>query len=109
MSSNNIYEGEIVLHAKSGHKSWTVYGQSEWAYEEKDLVAKIGSLDFPGFWSYKITDIKAYSITVASGEETWVLRPDEPLLLYEKIEGREYSDGCVYDGDTYSLYLTWVK
>lgn len=109
VSDEAPFDGEIRLHAKSGHKSWTVYSDGEWKYEEKEIVAKIGSLDFSGFRGYEITDIKADSITVAYYEKTWVLRPDEPLHLYEAYEGREHSDGCVYDGDDYCLHLTWVK
>ena len=40
-------------------------------------------------------------------DEKKPLRPDQPLRLYTEIEGDEHSDGCVYDGDDYSLELTW--
>jgi len=72
-------------------------------------VAKRGRLNLDGFWGYEITSIKRDCITIEYYEKKYELRPDQPLHLYNEIEGREYSDGCVYDGDDYSLELTWVK
>ena len=48
------------------------------------------------------------AITISYYNETYTLTPDNPLdLPISVIEGHEYSDGCVYDGDDYSLELTW--
>ncbi len=102
------YDGKITLHAKSGHKSWTVYSDGDWKYAEKDIVAKRGRLNLDGFWGYEISSIKNDCITIEYYEKKYELRPDQPLHLYKEIDGREYSDGCVYDGDDYSLDLTWV-
>ena len=103
VSKENNLDGEITLHVKSGHKY--VDG---WKYEEKDIVARRGTLNIAGFWRYEITSIKSDCITIEFYEEKYKVRPGEPLLLYKEIEGREWSDGCVYDSDEYNLELTWV-
>ena len=107
VSDEEQFDGEITLHVKSGHKSWTVYSDGEWEYNEEDIVAKLGQLNIDGFWSYEITSIKKDCITIEYYNEKYELRPDNPLHLSKEIEGHEYSDGCVYDGDDYSLTLTW--
>ncbi len=98
-SNEEKYDGEITLHVKSGENG---------SYEEYDIVAKLGRLGIRGFWSYEVTSIKADCITIEFYEEKYEIHPDKPLHIYNEIEGREWSDGCVYDGDDYSLELTWV-
>jgi len=107
VSDEEQYDGEIRLHVKSGHKSWTVYSDGKWEYKEEDIMAKRGRLNLDGFWGYEITSIKRDCITIEYYDKKYELRPDKPLHLSVEIEGREYSDGCVYDGDDYSLTLTW--
>ena len=107
VSNDKQHDGEVVLHVKSGHKSWSAYSDSEWKYKEEDIVAKRGQLNLDGFWNYEITSIKRDCITIDFYDEHYELRPGQPLHLYKEIEGREWSDGCVYDGDDYSLDLTW--
>ncbi len=101
------YQGEITLHVKSGHKSWTVYSDGDWKYSEEDIVAKRGRLNLDGFWGYEITSIRPDCITIEYYDKKYEVRPDKPLHLSKEIEGHEYSDGCIYDGDNYSLTLTW--
>ena len=72
-------------------------------------MAKRGRLNIRGFWNYEITSVKADSITIEFYEEKYVVRPGEPLHLYNEIEGREWSDGCVYDSDEYTLDITWKE
>jgi hypothetical protein len=97
-----------MLHVKSGHKHWSVYSDGEWKYEEYDMEAKLGTLGADGFWNYEITKITQKAITISFYNKTYTLTPDNPLdLPISVIEGHEYSDGCVYDGDDYSLELTW--
>ena len=103
VSNEKNLDGEITLHVKSGHS----HGGG-WKYEEKDIVAIRGTLKIDGFWNYEITSIKSDCITIEFYEEKYEVRPGKPLLLYKEIEGREWSDGCVYDSDEYNLELTWV-
>lgn len=97
----------VILHANHGHKSWSVSGSSDWKYEESDYEARLGSLDFIGFFNIKIARIEKRCITLTRGKETFLLTPGQQLQFYAEIEGREWSDGCVYDGDDYKLKLTW--
>lgn len=97
-----------MLHAKCGHKSWTVYSDGDWKYKEEDIKAQRGRLNLDGFWGYEITSIKQDCITIEHYDEKYEVRPGHPLQLYKEIEGDERSDGCVYDGDDYSLTLTWI-
>ena len=108
-SDEEKYEGEITLHVKSGHKSWTVYSDGEWEYSEEDIIAKCGRLNLDGFWGYEITSIKADCITIEYYDKKYEVRLGQPLHLHNSIEGDERSDGCVYDGDDYSLDLTWKE
>ena len=108
VNEEETFTGKIILHVKSGHKHWSVYSDGEWKYEEYDIEAKLGKLGIDGFWNYEITKITQDAITISYYNETHTLTPDNPLNLpISRIEGHEYSDGCVYDGDVYSLELTW--
>ena len=107
-AEEETFTGKVMLHAKSGHKHWSVYNDGEWKNEEYDIEAKLGTLNIDGFWNYEITKITQKAITISYYNETYTLTPDNPLNLpLSTIEGHEYSDGCVYDGDAYSLELTW--
>lgn len=107
-AEEETFTGKVMLHAKSGHKHWSVYNDGEWKNEEYDMEAKLGTLNIDGFWNYEITKITQEAITISFYNETYTLTPDNPLNLpLSTIEGHEYSDGCVYDGDAYSLELTW--
>jgi len=103
------FEGEIRLHARSGHSSWSISGDGEWEYEESDFIVKLGRMSFSGFRSYKVTKISSDCITISCYEDTYKLKRGESLTLRESIDGDERSDGCVYDGDYYSLVLTWTE
>ena len=107
VSDEEQFDGQIVLHAKCGHSHWSISGNSDWEYKEEDIAAKRGCLNLDGFWSYEITSIQADCITIEYYDKKYEVRPDKPLHLSKEIEGHEYSDGCVYDGDDYSLELTW--
>ena len=97
----------IMLHVRYGHQWWTAYDRGDWKWVESDIEAAIGWLDFIGFCDVKIARINQKGITLTSGTETRVLTPGETIRFYAEIEGREWSDGCVYDGDDYQLLLTW--
>ncbi len=107
VNDEETFIGTIMLHVKSGQKSWSVYSDGEWKYKEYDMEAKLGTLNADGFWNYEITKITQEAITISFYDETYMLTPDQPLHLSKSIDGDEYSDGCVYDGDDYSLELTW--
>jgi hypothetical protein len=106
-AEQETFSGKIMLHAKTGHKKWTVYSDGEWKYQENDIEAKLGKLGIDGFWNYEMTKITKEAITISFYDKTFTLTPGQPLNLRQSIEGDERSDGCVYDGDDYSLELTW--
>ena len=99
----------VVLHARHGHSSWSVGSSSDWKYEEKDFEARVGErLPFTAFGSYKIARVEAHCVTITEGNCTYQVTPDSGQTFREEIEGSEWSDGCVYDGDDYKLELTWI-
>ena len=97
-----------VLHAKYGHKSWSIASDGEWEWEERDFESALGSLGFIGLGDVKIARIEQDCITLTRSDRTERLTPGgKTISFYAEIEGREYSDGCVYDGDDYQLILAW--
>ena len=98
-----------MLHARYGQKHWSIGSDGEWEWEEKDFEATLGSLGFIGFGNVKIARIEQGRITLTRYDSTELLTPEKNVSFYAEIEGREYSNGCVYDGDDYQLILTWKK
>ena len=106
----NAATGPIILHAHHGHSSWSISSQSDWKYEDSDFEAKLDRLPFSGFGDIKIARIEKDCITLADySGNVKELHPGETVHYSAEIEGREWSDGCVYDGDDYSLDLTWME
>lgn len=103
-------DGPIILHARHGHKYWSAGGSDhDWDYTESEYEVQLGSLPFSGFFSYNVVRIQKNCITIQTDEGTKLILPGSEVQYYEEIEGREWSDGCVYDGDEYVLRLTWNK
>lgn len=101
---------EVRLQIRYGHRHWTVYTRGEWEYETMERVYKLGDiLQIDGFYGYKITEISDVHIVIEFYEEKYILTHDEPIHMFSEIEGREWSDGCVYDGDDYSTDVTWLN
>ena len=99
----------VILHAIHGHQSWSVGSTSDWEYKESDIEACVGPLNFTGFGNLRIESVRSNAITISRGKELFQLHPGAELGWYAEIEGREWSDGCVYDGDDYKLSLSWVE
>ena len=99
----------IFLHAVWGTQHCSVSGDGEWKHEESDIEVKLGKLYFMGFYDIEITRIEPDCITFVQGKEpSRTLTPGGRIHFSAEIEGREWSDGCVYDSDVYSLTLTWA-
>lgn len=105
----------INLQAESGHRKWTVYnsGTTYWRTPQF-FEAVIGNLPVNDekFAKYQIVDISEDEITIVCKygyglDEKYTLTPGKSIVLSYDVEGREWSDGCSYDGDTYILKLTW--
>lgn len=98
----------VMLHARHGHSSWSISSQGAWKHEECDFEAKLERLPFSGFGDINIARIEKDCITLTDYYgNVKTLRRGETVRYTAEIEGREWSDGCVYDGDDYSLELTW--
>lgn len=106
----NAVDGPIMLHANYGHSRWSISSSGKWKYEESDFEAKLDRLPFIGFGDINIARIEKDCITLTDyNGNVKELHPGESLHYSAEIEGREWSDGCVYDGDDYSLELTWEE
>lgn len=90
----------VKLLIKHGHRSWTVYTMGDWRYEEPiERVYKLGDkLEMFGFYSHRITEITDDHILIEFEDEKYILTHDKPVTMINEIEGREWSDGCVYEG-----------
>ena len=81
-------------------------GKEEWTIE-----AKTGSIDLPVYTcGITIEAIEPERIIVTSyGTDPRELTPGKTVGYLDEVEGREYSDGCVYESDEYSIAITWIK
>lgn len=105
----NAANEPIILYARHGHSSWSISSEGEWKYEDSDFEAKLDRLPFSGFGDINIARIEKDCITLIDYYgNVKTLHPGETVRYTATIEGREWSDGCVYDGDDYSLDLTWI-
>ncbi len=104
---SNAATAPIILHAQHGRSDWEVGHQDPWKFKESDFEPELGALSFIGFGNIKITSIKKDCITLTRYGKTFLLKPGEEVGFLAEIEGREWSDGCVYDGTEYKLVLTW--
>ena len=102
-------EKEVKLKIQFGWCSWTVYTRGDWKYETFERTFKVGDkLDIKHFRDHVITEIADDHITLVDGDDTQILTREKPLHVYTEIEGREWSDGCVYDGDDYTTDVFWI-
>lgn len=98
----------IILRAEYGRCHWTVYDDGKMEWRPIPFVARLGYLEVDNFRGYRIVEITSNRIVIACGDEVHILRPGETLEISREVDGREWSDGCVYDGNTYNLKITWL-
>ena len=99
----------IILHAQHTCSDWEVYSSDKKTYKESDFEVQVGKLTFDGFRGFEVVRIERDKITIEHYGNTYELLKGGTLHLYNEIEGREWSDGCVYDGTDYTLILTWKE
>ena len=102
---------DIMLHIVWRHGEWEAYSDTEWEEQEFTLKAEKGPLKLPVYCCRvaieKITD---HEIVVSQSHETTkILTPGDSIHFSAEIEGREWSDGCVYDGDEYNMRISWPQ
>ena len=105
-----IMEQKVKLQIKHGRCHWTVYTRGEWEYDEPiEQEYKLGDqLKTFGFYDYRITEITDDHIVIESNDDKRILTHEKPVYIVTEIEGREWSDGCVYDGEDYSTDISWL-
>ena len=96
----------LKMHIHDDH--WSAGGGSE-SSEDLEEEAKLGSFPQTGFWDLRIDRMESKFITFFFKGETKVLTKGATIYFSNEVEGREYSDGCVYDGDDYSIAITWPE
>ena len=78
--------------------------------DDQMVEAKVGEFPyFSGFGGLRIDRIENRCITFSFYEAVKLLTPGENIHFYSEIEGREWSDGCVYDSDEYYLDISWEQ
>ena len=91
-------DGPIMLHV-------VLSGDSS---DDRMVEAKVGEFPFfKGFGGLRIDRIEKKCITFSFYGDIKLLTPGETLRMHEELEGREYSDGCVYEYYDYYLSITW--
>ena len=98
---------EITLRVEYGRRHWTVYDDGETQWQTISLPAALGNLPIDKFQGYRIVEIAQDRLVIACGDETHILTPGKTIVISREIDGREWADGCVYDGNTYTLKITW--
>lgn len=98
----------IKLNAKVYICEYTVYspGESE-EKESKVLDAVVGNIPMWMFDDCVIVDVTPTEIKIEGKGKTYILTPGNRVVISFDIEGDEWSDGCVYDGTSYSLIIEW--
>ena len=107
---STIMEQKVKLQIKHGRCHWTVYTRGEWEYDEPiEQDYKLGDqLKMFGFYDYRITEITDNHIVIEFNDDKRILTHEKPVYIITEIEGREWSDGCVYDGEDYSTEISWL-
>lgn len=98
----------LTLRAEYGELHWSVYSDGSTRWKDIPLAAVPGFLSVDHFRGYEISEVTPEHITLRCGEREQILRPGETVILTRSVDGREWSDRCVYDGNTYLLKITWL-
>lgn len=97
----------VVLQLVHVHQAWSTGGTYPKETTRKERLAALGPFSEEGFYSLRIERLERSAITFRFKGTYHILTPGSTLHLSNSIDGREWSDGCVYDGDDYSLSITW--
>ena len=76
--------------------------------DDQMVEAKVGNFPyFTGFGGLRIDRIEKRCITISDYGKVYLLTPGDTLRLKREIDGREDSQGCVYESYDYYLRITW--
>lgn len=99
---------EIRLKAELSKEEYSVYNEGIWnVTDEYEYTAELGEVKISVFFDWEIVKIDASEIVFQNGNKTKILHPGEHIVLFENVEGSEWSDGSVYNGTNYSLKIIW--
>ena len=101
----------ILLKVHWRHTHCSPSGEFPQGEEEWTLEAKPGALDLPEYACGITVELLEPERIVLStyGHRRRTLTPGQTVGYLDEVEGREYSDGCVYDSDEYSISVTWLQ
>lgn len=88
-------------------RHYTAYSDGTPVTNRREIPAAVGTIGIDPFGGCEITEVKPDCISLTFAGEIKELRPGASVCLSRTIEGREWSDGCTYDGTDYTLTLTW--
>lgn len=97
----------ITLIAELTKRHYTAYSDGTPVTNRREIPAAVGTISIDPFGGCEITEVKPDCISLDFAGEIKELRPGASVCLSRTIEGREWSDGCTYDGTDYTLTLTW--
>ena len=105
----NMEEENVVkLKVTVSHGKWIAYGDG---YEKSDTglqEAKVGPFPQTYFSDLVIESVESGKIVITNGTMARrELTPGESVSFFYEREGREWSDGCVCDGDSYEVVIRW--
>ena len=113
---NGVYQNPdtpkspVMLHIRWWHEHCSPGGTTPDPAKEWTLEAKPGELDLPVHTcGVRIEAVNAESILLSKHSMyPHTLGPGQSARFCDEVEGREWSDGCVYDSDEYTIEIDWV-
>lgn len=101
----------VTLRVHWHHNHCSPAGEFPRGDEEWTVEAAVGMLHLPRYTDgLTIESIEPDRIVVSCyGHDIRKLAPGQTVGYLREVEGREYSDGIVYDSDEYSISITWLQ
>lgn len=101
----------ITLKVNWRHMHCSPSGERLEGEEEWTIDAKAGELNLPEYTGgITVELIEPGQIILSTyGQRLKTLTPGKSVGYLHEVEGREWSDGCVYESDEYSITITWIQ
>lgn len=102
--------GPVMLKVRWSHTHCSPSGEFPDGKEEWTIEATPGPLDLPVYTcGITLESIEPERIILTTyGQRPKTLTPGQTVGYLHEVEGREYSDGIVYESDEYSISITWL-
>lgn len=104
-------ETPVMLKVHWRHNHCSPAGEFLKGEEEWTIEAKTGPLDLPVHTcGITLEAIEPERIILTTyGNNARELNPGKTVGYLHEVEGREWSDGCVYESDEYTIEITWKQ